>query len=57
MTKKWYFSKTIWVAVISVVIAGIEACEKGANPSTVALAALGTVLLFIRPTTDRRLAK
>jgi len=55
--KSWYKSKTIWVAIISVSIAGLEAYQNGATGAAIALAVLGAALFVIRPGTDQKLIK
>lgn len=57
VTKKWYESKTIIIGAIGVVVAGLEAYDKGLDWPAVALAVLGAAMIFLRTVSDKPIQK
>lgn len=58
-TKHFLLSRTVWVAILSIIIAGVELWQKGADFPTIAIAVLSASLFYIRLTTktDLKLIK
>ncbi len=56
-SKKWYTSKTIWLGVIAVIIAGLEMADKGGDYVAILLAVFGCASVVLRGFTNAGLTK
>lgn len=55
--KKWYQSRMIWTGVAAVTIAAGEAILAGGDWRTVAIAAIGALVIVLRPLTTKAIGK
>lgn len=55
--KKWYQSRTIWVATLTVLGAVADAVVTGGSVGTLVVAAIGALNGFLRTQTDTMISK
>ena len=55
--KKWYLSKTEWLAVLAVAIAVLETVQNGGSWIAAALAGFGVLVGILRPFSTKKLTK
>lgn len=53
--KPFYESKTLWVALVAVVIGGLETYQTGGDWTAIALTCLGIIMGVLRPISTSRL--
>lgn len=55
--KKWYMSKTIWLGVVTVLVAAGDAFLAGGDTQTIITAVIGAAIVILRPISTSRLTK
>lgn len=55
--KKWYESKSIWLGVLTIVVAGLSAAEQGASAVQIAMAIAGAAMIAVRAVTSQKIGK
>lgn len=60
MTKRWFYSKTIWSGVAEAIIGGVFQIQEGwdvASPAGIALMVIGTIQVILRLITTDPIGK